>query len=418
MDHSNTSQYNSNLERWIISAVDSGVGNFWQLVSALPGVYPTVVREAAGRLVDESQIPMHVMAEEPTLDTEKDSALEVPGLPVPHLLSSDWRFTKKTAADLLERITGSTEPTSAVALIGAPSVFFLAALKNLSQHFTLLDENRLLADRVPPSSPAKDFHRCDVTREVVDIPPVQAVLADPPWYEDDVLGFLRTSVRLCADQGIVFLGFGPDGTRPGISEERQQIIAEADKWGLRFIHKEPQVLSYSTPFFEHNALKAAHFKHVPATWRHGDLILFRKEGSPVHVEDTRRTTECPWYEVNIQGVEVRVRRDDRPDFADPRLIPLVPGNILPTVSRRDPIGKTANVWTTGNRIYRCDGRNILNLILKALRIGENTRDAVERCLPRKLSHAQSRLISETVTQVRDIIDTERQEIRSFSNGFR
>ena len=416
MIHSNSSQYNSNLERWIASAVDSGVGNFWQLVSALPGVYPTVVREAASRLVDESRIPTYIMVEEPNPVT--DAALEVPGLPLPHLLSSDWRFTKKTAGDLLELITNSTEPTNAVALIGAPSVFFLAALDNLPQHFTLLDENHLLADRVPRSSPTKDFHHCDVTREVLDIPPVQAVLADPPWYRDDVLDFLRTSVRLCADQGIVFLGFGSDGTRPGISEERQQIIAEADKWGLRFIHKQPQVLSYSTPFFEHNALKAAHFKHVPATWRHGDLILFRKEGSPAHIEDPQRTTECPWSEVIIEGVEVRVRSDDRPDFADPRLIPLVPRNILPTVSRRDALGKTADVWTTGNRIYRCDGKNILNLILKALCTGESAGGAVERYLPRKLSHIQSRLISETVTQVRDIIDTERQEIRSFSNGFR
>lgn len=417
VNHLDTPQYNRDLDRWIVAAVHSGVESFWQLVSALPGVYPTVVRKAARRLVEESRIPSYVMVEDPTSVSDGDSELEIPGLPIPHPLSSDWRFTRRTAGELLERIINSTDPASDVALIGAPSVFFLATLEEVPQRFTLLDENYLLADRVH-WSPNKDFLRCDVTRDIVDIPLVQTVIADPPWYKDDVLGFLQTSVRVCEDQGMVFLGFGSNGTRPGISEERRQIIAAADQMGLRLTGIEHQALSYSTPFFEYNALKAANFKHVPAAWRHGDLIVFQKDGSADLAEDSHTASEHPWTEVHIDGVRVRVRRDVRPYFVDPRLLQLVPGHILPTVSRRDAIGKAADVWTTGNRIYLCDGKNILKLILHALRIGESARDAVERYLPSKLSHVQSRLISETVTQIRGIIETERQEFRSFSNGFR
>ena len=132
------SQYNIDLERWIIAAVQSGVKDFWQLVSVLPGVYPTVAREAMARLVGESRIPAYVLAETPPPVSNGDLELEVPGLPPPHLLSADWRFTRKTAAELLERVAVLTGPSESVALIGTPSVFFLAALEGSPCRFTLL----------------------------------------------------------------------------------------------------------------------------------------------------------------------------------------------------------------------------------------------------------------------------------------
>ena len=370
MNHSQTSHFDNQLEDWIISAVQSGVQDFWQLVSTLPGVYPTMAREAVGRLVTDSRIPASVSVESQAARSVSDFELEVPGLPPPHPLSADWRFTRKTAAFLLERVVSSTEPSNAVALIGVPSVFFLAGLEKAPRRFVLLDENPLLADRVPIDSISMEFRHCDVKKEMVDAPLAQTVLADPPWYEDDVLGFLRIAARLCADGGMVFLGFGSNGTRPGISEERQRIIDKADKLGLVFTGIESLSLSYATPFFEHNALRAARFKHIPTAWRRGDLLLFRRHGSIPPTQETRTADECSWAEAHIRGIEVRVRGNDPRKFADPRLIPLIPGDILPTVSRRDNLYKAADVWTTGNRIYRCEGRNILSMALKAL--GENS----------------------------------------------
>ena len=151
-------------------------------------------------------------------------------------------------------------------------------MEGVSCRFTLLDQNPLLADRVPRSYLESVFRRCDIRHDVVDMPSVETVLADPPWYEDDVLGFLRTSARVCADQGTVFLSFAPDGARPGIAEERHRIIWEAEQLGLRFVGIERLALSYATPFFEHNALRAARFEHVPVQWRRGDLLLFRRDG--------------------------------------------------------------------------------------------------------------------------------------------
>ncbi len=416
MNNSYITQFVDDLDGWIVAAAQSGVRDFWQLVSLLPGVYPTVAREAVYRLIAESRIPEYVAVEQPPPFPHSDFDLEVPGLPVPHPLSSDWRFTKRTTEALLERVIISAGPTADAVLLGAPSVFFLAALERAPCRLILLDENPLLADYAPSSSFGSVIRGCDVRRDSVNTAPVKAVLADPPWYEDDVLGFLRAAAHVCADQGTVFLSFGSDGTRPGIAEERRRIIAMADKLGLRFAGIERLALSYATPFFEHNALRAAQLEHVPAVWRRGDLILFQGDGSVLPEEGNSPRRVRPWSEAKISGIQLRVRRRGRRTFADPRLIPLVPGEILPTVSRRDLRREAADVWTSGNRIYHCDGSDILAVILKAMEEGEDPSEVVQRSLQRPLSNHELTSVTETVAQVRAIVETECQEIRRISNG--
>ena len=113
----------------------------------------------------------------------------------------------------------------------------------------LLDQNGSLSIDGPQSLVGSIFRRCHMQQDAIDLPRVQAVLADPPWYEDETLAFLRTSARICADQGKVLLSAAPDGVRPGIQEERDRIITGAAESGLRFLGTERRVLSYATPFF-------------------------------------------------------------------------------------------------------------------------------------------------------------------------
>ena len=416
MNHSPESRFDADLDGWIAAAVRSGVADFWQLVSMLPGVYPTVARDAVERMVKDSRIPANALVEAPGTSSISDFELEIPGLPPPHPLTSDWRFNRRTAASLLERVVRLSKPSSRVALVGVPSVFFLADLERAPRQFVLFDENPLLADRVPIDRGGMEFRHCNVKKELVDIPLAQIVLADPPWYEDDVLEFLRTSARICANGGTVLLGFGANGTRPGISEERQRIINEAAKIGLRFVGTESLCLSYATPFFEHNALRAAKFKHIPQSWRRGDLLVFHRDRSMPLTERTSTATKCLWTESRIREIGLRVRTDEQPQFADPRLIPLVPGDILPTVSRRDDLSKAAEVWTTGNRIYRCEGKNILSTVLRALAECRDSVDDIQRALRRRLNCHESGLVVAAIGQVNSIVQAERQEMWSFSNG--
>ena len=417
MDNEHLSQYNCELEAWITSAVRSGAKDFWQLVSALPGVYPTVVREAVDRLVNEGRIPSEVAAEQPRPVADHGLDKEVPGLPTPHPLSSEWRFTRRTSADLLSRVTDTAGREGAVALLGTPSVYFLAAARTEKGEVVLLDDKRSLADRTPVPTNGNVFRCCDVRRERTDLPPVDTVLADPPWYKEDVLGFLGTAAGICSRGGTVFLGFASEGTRPGIATERDLIVEKAHGMGLTLVGMEPLALSYATPFFEHNALRASHFRYIPATWRRGDLLEFQKVGDGHTVELNQCSEPCPWTEVQVGGVEIRVRNEDPEGFADPRLIPLVNGDVLPSVSRRDPLGKIADVWTAGNRVYRCEGKTTLLLILKALDQEAMPFQAVADGLGRILSGVESEVAEGTVTQIREIVAIEQAEIGKFYNEY-
>ena len=316
----------------------------------------------------------------------------------------------------MERVVASTDPIQTVALLGSPSVYKMAAIRDAPRQFILLDQNGSLSIDGSQSLAGSIFRRCDMQHDAIDLPPVHAVLADPPWYEDETLAFLRTSARICADGGKVLLSAAPEGVRPSMREERERIIAWSAESGLRFLGIERLALSYATPFFEHNALRAAGFAHVAPNWRRGDLLIFERTGDshPGPMNPIAHSAE--WVQVDIRGATIWVRSKDQPGFIDPRLVPLVPRDILPTVSRRDDRREAADVWTAGNRIYRCDGSHILSIILHAISVSKAPLEEVQRSLQHTLDHLEAAKVETSVAQVERIIQTELQEMRSFANG--
>ena len=408
--------YQHDIDRWIIGAYRADAQDFWHLISLLPAVYPTVVRQAVERLIAASSIPAHLAVERPRWDSSGASSAEVPGLPTPNPLAFDWRYTKDTAGELLERVVASTDPTQTIALLGSPSVYKMAAIREAPRQFILLDQNGSLPIDDPQSLVGSQFRRCDMQDDEIDLPRVQAVLADPPWYEYETLAFLRTAARICADQGKVLLSTAPDGVRPGIQEERERIIAGAAKSGLRFLGAERRVLSYATPFFEYNALRAAGFAHVSPNWRRGDLLIFDRIGDSFSGLTNPIMQSTEWAQADIRGATIWVRLKDQQGFIDPRLVPLVTGDILQTVSRRDVRREAADVWTAGNRLYRCDGSHILSIILHAISVSKAPLEAVQRSLQRSLDHHEAGKVEASIAQVETIIQMELQEMRSFANG--
>ena len=412
------SSYDNDLDHSIVNAVREGAHDLWHLISVLPGHYPTVVRDAVARLISNSVIPAGIGDEAPETDPGQHSQLEVPGLSVPHPLDFDWRFTRGTAGVLLEKLDALTRSANPAALLGTPSVYVLAKTQGLAHRFILLDQNTSLANSEACSLSGGKVFCCDLMHGVPSLPLVHAVLADPPWYVDEAVGFLRTASQISTSGATILLSFGPDGMRPGIPGERKRIIAEAEAMGLSLTGIHHLALSYATPFFERNALHASGFKQVAPAWRRGDLLSFQKVNdlySPKHFANGDDRT---WTEVTIDGVRIRVRRGGIKCFANPRLEKLVPGDILPTVSRRDDRRQQVEVWTSGNRVYRSAGTHTLTVLLHALQASENPTAAVQRVLHQPMNDLQIRLVDSTVSQVKQIVQTECREMKDFANALR
>ena len=337
---------------------------------------------------------------------------------MPHPLDCDWRFTKGTAGELLERLVSLTGPTNFAALLDAPSVYMLAKKQGMANQFILLDRNDSLAN----SGGLSPFWRgglcCDLMHGAPSLPRVHAVLADPPWYVDEAVGFLRAASQICASGATILLSFAPDGIRPGIPEERERIIAEAETFGSSFSGIHHLALSYATPFFEHNALRASGFQQVAPAWRRGDLLSFRKLDSLYLRKNAVNADNSTWVEVRIDGVRFRVRQRDKEGFANPQLKKLVPGDILPTVSRRDSRRQKVDLWTSGNRVYRCDGTHILTVLLHAIEVSENPMIAVQRILHYPMDDLQTRHVESSVLQVKRLVRTECREMKDFAIGQR
>ncbi len=105
------------------------------------------------------------------------------------------------------------------------------------------------------------------------------------------------------------------------------------------------------PFFEFNAFRAAGIKDVLPFWRKGDLAFFRKVRKNEQERPILELTRPEWAETEIDSVRVRTKIENATDEEKLEITHLVKGDILPTVSTRDKRRTTANIWTSGNRIY-------------------------------------------------------------------
>ena len=409
-------RFERDIDRQILKGVRSGTRDLWDLICALPGVYPTIVRDAAERLVGRSLIPDQVLWEGSSSRMTASRDITTPSLPVPHPLDFDWRFTKNSASELLDTVVALAQPSEAIALLGTPSVYLEAIQRASSRRFFLLDRNRSVLQGLPDGFPRHSAYRYDAFTGGIDLPPFHAVLADPPWYPEDALGFLAAAASMCVEGGFVLTSFPPEGVRPGILAERDSFITEAEENGLEFLDVEPLVLNYVTPFFEHNALRAAGFVNISPNWRRGDLIVFRRKPGIVQTSRYSTNSEIPWIERDVGGVKFRIL--DAPDdpSLDPRLLTLVAGDILPTVSRRDPRRSGVMVWTAGNRIFGCDAPKLMGTILKAFSATNDSVEVVRRSYRKPFNETDQSCLEESVSQVLRIVDAERKEMADADYG--
>jgi hypothetical protein len=324
---------------------------------------------------------------------------------VPHPLDYDWRFTRNTAGLIWETIGDLANPHADVALLGTPSLASAKRPSNLGS-VTLFERN---PNHHRSLSHGMTFVCCDVLRDPIAAGTNSVVIADPPWYEAETIGFLWAASTLSETGAHVLLSLPPVETRPGISEERERIMAAAAGFGLELIRLTEGVLGYRTPFFEANAMEAAGTA-MPSDWRVGDLAVFRRADTVCGLRPVLES-KCVWVERSMGLTRFKLREATTTEFASPVLISIVPNDVLPSVSRRDPRRKGASVWTSGNRIFGCEGTGTLATVIDGMNAGEPPEITVGMQLGRALKSSETMLIESAVQQVRNVVKWESVEFR-------
>jgi hypothetical protein len=130
-------------------------------------------------------------------------------------------------------------------------------------------------------------------------------------------------------------------TRPGVAAERAALLAALPTLGLACEAVWSAEVRYHTPHFEAMSLRTTLAEvSVPGTWRAGDLLQLRKVATVVH-RAPAAGGDRSWREARFGPVRIKLRASN----GEHDLAPLLPGDVLATVSRRDPIRSgSVTVW--------------------------------------------------------------------------
>ncbi len=396
----------------MIASAAPGCQNLAELLDRVPGAYPGEVVAIADQLAGDRLLDpgtRHRLHNRPAAADGETAGAGVP-LPAPHPLDYDWRWSARTVRELLAQCLRLTRLADTIALLGTPTILAAAASDCRQRRWVLLEASGATTAALASACPGQVL-RCDLASD--DLPDLgaRAVVADPPWYPADTRSFLWAAARITRPGAAVLLAQPAPATRPGVLAERAAILSFAHQAGLEVTAAHPAALAYSSPPFERAALHAAGLLPlVPDTWRRGDLIVLRRTS-------TRPGPRPPapqhgsWHEISLDGARIRFRADavvpaDAP--ADPRLVPVTSGDILATVSRRDPARDHARVWTGSNRVFGCRAPALLACIARALADGSPVISAVTRHLGRTPTASEEYAAAEATRQLRDLVSAEQR----------
>ena len=330
-------------------------GTFGDLLLNLPSIYTTEALAAIGRIPRLPGVDVEVLGQ-----IRADASVRPQGragggslLPLPHPLDFEWRFSDETCRKLLAAASEMTRRGETILLYGTPGLAYAAVLLPVRhRRVVFVGADNAVTRRMRALNTMAGRPISVVVGEGVQRKCASVVVVDPPWYPDYLKPLLRSAAEACRSDGVVLasLASARDPTW-GLPGSGMHSSCSPERLGLDRVDVEELTISYETPFFEENALTAVGI-YVPAIWRRGDLVVYKRRkaaGDQSAVPDSPRES---WVEVEIDGMRIRIRVNPGASAAKEGLHSLVRGDVLPSVSRRDPRRAEANVWTSGNRIYR------------------------------------------------------------------
>lgn len=331
--------FTESAHRWLRSLDDTTLSDVAAIFDASPGYYPTT-------LLSLRQIELQSRGLQ-TITQNQWTTRVASSLPVCHPADYEWRFSEPTAKRLIHDATAAIEVGETVAHVGTPTTFTIGARNHGSYRHALLERSRAvtaaLADR---NGEVNKIIRIDLGTELPPRLEAAAAIVDPPWYPGDTVLFLAATSHACRQDACILLCQPTTATRPGVSEERAALLAELPRLGLAYVETRPTALRYVTPHFEAMSLRLAlQDAQVPVDWRKGDLIALKKVAQVDHGELLVSSSDN-WSEAQFGPVRIKIRRSGESDLRS-----LVPGDVLDTVSRRDPVRQHIGFWTSGNRVY-------------------------------------------------------------------
>lgn len=379
---------------------------WWDLLYSLPSIYPGVVFDTAKSLGLAEMIDFDPPSIDGTSKARFVSESWSAGLlPTPHPVDAAWWFTDSTLDELSHCLLKTTSATDTILLLGTPTLFHFMRSKITNPQIVLIDRH--------PSGACESSCSKSITLDLVASQPTlsrpsNVIFADPPWYTPETQAFLLMARQNATANTTILLSVPPLGTRPGVKSEWNQIVRWAKGIGLHLTDYRHGALCYVSPPFEQNALRVSGVPNCPFDWRRGDLAIFTCEAKFHFLRHPKvfALESGAWREIIIGNVSIRIRAAPPTDGEDEILKTLIPGNVLHSVSRRDPLLNFVNVWTSGNRVFKSSNLTKLFRAISTL----TKRKWPEASLKKELDGRQIPAITGATKQLLDIVEIEEYEL--------
>ena len=346
------------LRHWV-----GGAKSFRELISGLPGVYPSEVLCSLRRLGKGSQLSeFDVLAIE--LEAASKPAygriVEPEQKYIEHPLDYEWHFTKQGIARICEEIQKfQLKRASKILCLGCPSVYLFGSHNLKHFKFQLWDKNSSIDGQM------EEVKVVDLAEMMPPNRKVDLAVIDPPWYNEFYQLFIWAAFHCLPLGGRILLSFPPEGTRSSVINERDALIDWCLSHGLKLEKRQSHCLSYRSPLFEVNALKEQGITNFPLNWRSGDLIVLQKQKALRFSKPNCSLSSEKWEEIQVRNSRIRVCRERK--CGNALLAPIGPTDVLPSVSSRHPSRKFANVVTSGNRFLRTNNPGDLVACLSVIK---------------------------------------------------
>jgi dGTPase len=346
--------FRDRLRSEISTHIESGEADYLTILQSLGGADPALVWEVHQEcLKDTTEKSAHL--------TERNKTnIDITSLlPAPNPFACQWWFTIETATSLSERIHRLALDLP-VAFLGTPSVGFVYSHRFTATSLILdYDQDVINACELGENGIAV---RYNVSMPIPAVYHAQysTVLIDPPWYESETRLFIARARELISSEGFIVCALPSRLTRPGVAEERTQLLNELVRAQFEIVDLNEAVLSYVVPEFERRA-----FSHIPqftgAPWRRGDLLTLSVSPNSSIAATPQKMDEFEVFSRNPKS--------QRFFLAPARVNPLQEEYVIPNeqfshaISSREIDSKTIAVWGSNKKgaSLRCadKARNIL-----------------------------------------------------------
>lgn len=283
----------------------------------------------------------------------------------PNPIDYDWRYDKDTIKSLANLLKSRH---SNIGCFGVPSVF-----KELVN-----DSNVILFDINPflkmEFQLFKDkIIQVDLNNEIIEGYEFDAIIMDPPWYNNYYLTWLKQSINNLKHGGSIYTSKFPPLVRPSAKEDWQSIVDGIGGF-LSYEKKEIELL-YETPTFERETFESIGLFNIN-NWRRADLVSFSLINKVHQKLDIGHKNEWKRYRFGNKVVSLKIADNDFRDI-DVKS-PYEDGSYtLKSVSQRHFVRNQINFITSRNRSLVINGVGKVDLFLQKLSLSNNINSVID-----------------------------------------